>query len=216
MSLGFERAGFDVVAAVEIDPVHCAAHKFNFPNTAVLPRSIVGLKASDIRIASGIGTRAVDCVFGGPPCQGFSLIGKRSLEDPRNNLVLEFVRLVKELDAHTFVFENVKGLTVGKQRYFLDELIQAFDDVGYEIQSPWKVFDAANYGTPQHRERLILMGAKKGGIVPRNPPPTCSSADMKRSIEGLPERSDLQRCDWRPAGLRPFCSPHGQRLCMDE
>jgi DNA (cytosine-5)-methyltransferase 1 len=187
MSLGFERAGFDVVAAVEIDPVHCAAHKYNFPNTAILPRSIVGLKASDIRIASGIGNRAVDCVFGGPPCQGFSLIGKRSLEDPRNNLVLEFVRLVSELDARTFVFENVKGLTVGKQRIFLNELIRAFEDVGYEIQSPWKVFDAANYGTPQHRERLILMGAKKGGIVPKNPPPTYSSADMKRSIEGLPK-----------------------------
>lgn len=187
MSLGFERAGFDVVAAVEIDPVHCAAHKFNFPNTAVLPRSIVGLKASDIRIVSGIGTRPVDCVFGGPPCQGFSLIGKRSLEDPRNNLVLEFVRLVAELDARTFVFENVKGLTVGKQRIFLDELIQAFEGVGYEIRSPWKVFDAADYGTPQHRERLILMGAKKGGIVPKNPLPICCSADMKRSIEGLPK-----------------------------
>lgn len=187
MSLGFERAGFDVVAAVEIDPVHCAAHKFNFPQTAILPRSIIGLKASDIRIASGIGTRAVDCVLGGPPCQGFSLIGKRALGDPRNNLVLEFVRLVAELDARTFVFENVKGLTVGRQLDFLNELIQAFDDVGYDIHSPWKVLDSAHFGTPQHRERLILMGAKKGGIVPKNPTPVCNAADMKRTIEGLPK-----------------------------
>jgi DNA (cytosine-5)-methyltransferase 1 len=187
MSLGFERAGFDVVAAVEIDPVHCAAHKFNFPKTVVLPRSVVGLKASDIRITSGIGTRPIDCVFGGPPCQGFSLIGKRSLEDPRNSLVMEFVRLVAELDARTFVFENVKGLTVGRQRDFLNELIQAFDDVGYQIQLPWKVLDAANYGAPQHRERLILMGAKKGGIIPKFPAPICNAADMKRSIDGLPK-----------------------------
>ena len=77
MSLGFEQAGFDVVAAVEIDPIHCAAHKFNFPDTAVIPRSVVGLSASEIRQASGIGEAEIDCVFGGPPCPGFSLIGQR-------------------------------------------------------------------------------------------------------------------------------------------
>ena len=95
MSLGFEQAGFDVVAAVEIDPVHCATHLFNFPHSTIIPRSVVGLSAADIREASGLGDREVDCVFGGPPCQGFSLIGQRSLEDPRNHLVLEFIRIVR-------------------------------------------------------------------------------------------------------------------------
>lgn len=71
LSLGFEQAGFDVAAAVEIDPVHCAVHKFNFPRTAVIPRSVVGLKAADIRLAAGIGNRVIDCVFGGPPVRGF-------------------------------------------------------------------------------------------------------------------------------------------------
>src|SRR5690606_4904126 len=99
-----------------------------------LPRSVVGLSGKEIRLAAGIDSQSVDCVFGGPPCQGFSLIGHRSLEDPRNGLVLEFVRLVGELDARTFVFENVKGLTVGKQRAFLDELITAFRDVGYDVR----------------------------------------------------------------------------------
>ena len=162
MSLGFEQAGFDVAAAVEIDPVHCAVHKFNFPDTVVVPRSVVGLTAQEIRRLAGLGDRDIDCVFGGPPCQGFSLIGHRSLEDPRNSLVLEFVRLVKELDAKTFVFENVKGLTVGTQRAFLEELIVAFEDVGYVVRSPWQVLDAANFGVPQHRQRLILYGAKNG------------------------------------------------------
>ena len=93
MSLGFEQAGFDVAAAVEIDPVHCAVHKFNFPDTAVIPRSVLELSARQIRIAAGIGTKTIDCIFGGPPCQGFSLIGQRVLDDPRNNLVLELLSL---------------------------------------------------------------------------------------------------------------------------
>lgn len=186
LTLGFEQAGFDVVAAVEIDPVHCAVHKFNFPQTAVVPRSVVGLTAAEIRLAAGIGNRPVDCVFGGPPCQGFSMIGHRVLDDPRNGLVLEFVRLVAELDAKTFVFENVKGLTVGKHKTFLDEFARAFDKVGYTVRLPWRVLDAANYGTPQKRQRLILFGAKKGLALPDYPAPFTNAADTRRPISGLP------------------------------
>jgi DNA (cytosine-5)-methyltransferase 1 len=186
LSLGFEQAGFDVVAAVEIDPVHCAVHKFNFPECAVIPRSVVGLSATDIRKAVGIGGRAVDCVFGGPPCQGFSLIGHRALEDPRNSLVLEFVRIVAELEARTFVFENVKGLTIGRHREFLRELVSAFDEAGYNVRTPWHVLDAAHYGVPQHRERLILMGAKKGTRLPDYPIPRTNPADARKLIPGIP------------------------------
>ncbi len=185
MSLGFEQAGFDVAAAVEIDPIHCAVHKFNFPDCAVISRSVVGLSGAQIRIAAGIGSRPVDCVFGGPPCQGFSLIGHRVLDDPRNNLVLEFVRIVSELDARTFVFENVKGLTVGKHRAFLDELVEAFDAAGYDVRLPWQVLDAASYGVPQHRQRLILMGAKKGHVIPAYPSVKTNAADAKKPIANL-------------------------------
>ena len=172
LSPGFEQAGFDVVAAVEIDPVHSAIHKFNFPDCAVIPKSIVGLSGDAIRKAAGIGKRKVDVVFGGPPCQGFSLIGQRAIDDPRNSLVREFVRIVEELDASYFLFENVKGLTVGKHREFLDEIIEAFDDAGYDVLLPWKVLNAADYGVPQDRQRLILLGAKKGKRLPAYPEPT--------------------------------------------
>ncbi len=161
MSLGFEQAGFDVVAAVEIDPVHCAAHLFNFPKCAVIPRSVVGLTAAEIRLAAGIGDREVDCVFGGPPCQGFSMIGKRAFDDPRNDLVKEFVRIVRDLKANSFVFENVKGLTVGRHRQFLRELVEEFKAAGYEVTEPYQVLNAANFGVPQSRERLILAGVRK-------------------------------------------------------
>ena len=187
LSLGFEQAGFDVAAAVEIDPVHCAVHKYNFPRTAVVPHSIESLSGTGIAEAAGIGGRRIDCVFGGAPCQGFSLIGHRALDDPRNRLVREFVRIVAELDPRTFVFENVKGLTVGKHRTFLDEVIREFSDAGYNVRVPWQVLNAGCFGAPQHRERLFLLGAAKGESVPEYPSPTTNIAGRRLSIKGLPE-----------------------------
>lgn len=186
LSLGFEQAGFDVAAAVEIDPVHCATHLYNFPHTKIIPNSVAGLTGAAIRKAAGISSRKVDCVFGGPPCQGFSLMGQRSLEDPRNRLVLEFVRIVKELDAQTFVFENVKGLTVGRHKVFLNELVEAFESAGYTVRLPWRVMDAAWFGVPQHRQRLILMGAKKGAKLPDYPSILTNPADKERLFPDLP------------------------------
>lgn len=180
MSLGFEQAGFDVVAAVEIDPVHAAAHKFNFPDCAVIPQSVVGLTGAKIREAARIDDRVVDVVCGGAPCQGFSLIGQRAIDDPRNLLVREFVRIVKELEPRAFVFENVKGLTLGKHRQFLDELIEEFTEAGYSITSPVKVLNAKDYGVPQSRERLFLIGTKDGDVAtypkPAGVGPTCADA----------------------------------------
>ena len=186
MSLGFEQAGFDVAAAVEIDPIHCAVHEFNFPETAVISRSVVGLSAAEIRLRAKLGKKPIDCVFGGPPCQGFSMIGHRVLDDPRNQLVLEFVRLVSELEAKSFVFENVKGITVGSQKVVLDEIVEAFDKAGYDVRLPWQVLDAASFGVPQHRQRLILMGVKKGEKLPVYPLPLTNSADGRKPIAGLP------------------------------
>jgi DNA (cytosine-5)-methyltransferase 1 len=191
LSLGFEQAGFDVLAAVEIDPVHAAVHKFNFPDCAVLSRSVVGLSGAAIGEAGGIADRRIDVVIGGAPCQGFSLMGQRALDDPRNSLVREFVRLVAELNASYFVFENVKGLTVGKHRRFLDEVIAAFSAVGYTVLSPWKVLNASWYGVPQDRERLILLGARKGMALPTYPKPTsCPSGTHRNGLSRGPSCRD--------------------------
>jgi DNA (cytosine-5)-methyltransferase 1 len=183
LSLGFEQAGFDVVAAVEIDPIHCAVHEFNFPHCTTISRSVAELTGDEIRDLANIGRKHIDVVFGGPPCQGFSLIGHRALDDPRNSLVRHFVRLVRELKPSYFVFENVKGLTVGDHRKFLEELIEEFKAEGYNTQSPWRVLDAARYGVPQHRERLILLGARRGCRLPEYPTASCRPAD--RAEAGL-------------------------------
>lgn len=186
LSLGFEQAGFDVLAAIEVDPIHAATHKYNFPYCTVIPRSIRSLSATDIRGSSGIGGRSVDLVFGGPPCQGFSLIGQRAFDDPRNSLVREFVRMVAGLSATYFLFENVKGLTVGRHRQFLHELVSEFEAHGYRVSLPWRVLNAAHYGVPQDRERLFLFGARQGAPLPRYPIPTTAPHTQGPGLSILP------------------------------
>lgn len=184
LSLGVEQAGFDVTAAIEIDPIHSAVHKFNFPKCAMICQDISTVTGDSIRQAAHIGNKKVDLVVGGAPCQGFSLIGHRALGDPRNALVREFARIVCELDARYFVFENVKGLTLGRQRAFLEEVVAAFEESGYCVRKPWRVLNAVDYGVPQDRERLILMGAKKGLKLPEYPEPETSPAAFPK-IDGL-------------------------------
>lgn len=231
MSLGFEQAGFDIAAAVELDPIHAAVHHFNFPEAAVVARSVVGLSGDAIRAAAGIGERSVDVVFGGAPCQGFSLIGQRMLEDPRNLLVKEFVRLVAELEANAFVFENVKGLTLGKHRAFLDALITAFDDAGYWVRVPWRVLNAKQYGVPQDRERLFLLGARKGSPLPNYPAPTTTlDADLfggkqptptcAQALSDLPDAegyAELMTSDATVVnGWRPTTNYARECRCLDD
>jgi len=181
MTLGFEQAGFDVLAAVEIDPIHCATHQFNFPFCSVLCKSIIDITATEIRSRSAIGDREIDVVFGGSPCQGFSLIGKRALDDPRNALVHHFLRLVLELKPKYFVFENVPGLTIGNHRQFLSELIVAFGVGGYEVKTDYRVLNAANYGVPQDRARLFLLGCRSGLPLPEYPQPVTKPSISRKS-----------------------------------
>jgi DNA (cytosine-5)-methyltransferase 1 len=172
LSLGFEQAGFDVAAAVEYDPIHCATHEFNFPDCAAICRSVADIDGKYIRSNSRIGSRTVDVLFGGAPCQGFSMIGKRALDDPRNSLVHHFVRLVVDLKASYFVFENVRGLTVGEHRKFLHEIMLEFRRNGYRVVEDYRVLNAVDYGVPQDRQRLFLIGARKGFPLPEYPDAT--------------------------------------------
>lgn len=179
MSLGFQQAGFEILAAVEYDPIHCATHEFNFPDCAAICRSVADIDGRYIRDHSEIGESDIDVVFGGAPCQGFSLIGKRAIDDPRNELVHHFVRLVTDLKPKFFVFENVKGLTIGDHKRFLNEIIEEFQGHGYRVERRYRVLNAAEYGVPQGRQRLFLLGASLGNPLPTYPAPT-----HKLRIEG--------------------------------
>lgn len=191
LSLGFERAGFDVAAAVELDPIHCATHAYNFPDCKTICRSVADISGDELRHLARIGDRDVGALFGGAPCQGFSLIGKRALDDSRNALVYHFVRLVAEIEPAYFVFENVRGLTIGKQRKFLDEVIEAFEDTGYNVVLPYEVLNARNHGVPQDRQRLFLMGARRDMPLPGYPDPSDQPVTVRDAIADLPEADDF-------------------------
>lgn len=187
MTLGFEQAGFDVLASVEIDPIHCATHEYNFPQWKVFCKSVVEARGEEIRTQSAIGNREIDVVCGGPPCQGFSLMGKRALDDPRNSLVFHFIRLVTELQPKYFVMENVRGLTIGPHKQLLEEVIDKFHHCGYDVLTPYQVLNSAHYGVPQNRERLFLIGCRQGLSLPAYPTPITNPPGGKLShLAGLP------------------------------
>ena len=205
MSLGFEQAGFDIVAAVEIDPIHCATHEYNFPHAATICASVIDLTGAQIRHRAKLGHKDIDVVFGGAPCQGFSLMGKRAFDDPRNQLVFHYVRIVQELNPKYCVFENVKGLTLGKHAQFLEELIAALGDAGYDVLKPYKVLNAADYGVPQDRRRLFLVGTRKGLKSPNYPAADRDRVTVWDAIGDLPNaesfdalrHTDVVSVEWK-------------------
>ena len=191
MSLGFEQAGFDIAAAVEIDPIHCATHEYNFPYSKTICASVVNLTGAEIRRRANLKDADVDVVFGGAPCQGFSMIGKRALDDPRNQLVFHYVRLVSELKPKYCVFENVKGLTLGQHAAFLQELISALESAGYDVLMPYRVLNAANLGVPQDRKRLFLVGARRGMESPQYPKEIAERVTVWDAIGDLPDADEF-------------------------
>jgi DNA (cytosine-5)-methyltransferase 1 len=192
MSLGFEQAGFDIIGAVEIDPIHSSVHEFNFPECKVFCTDVSKIQSAKILHDLNISKGDLDVVFGGAPCQGFSLIGKRAIDDPRNSLVFHFVRLVKELKPKYFVFENVKGLTIGKHRAFLEEIIAALQNCGYNLLLPYKVLTASDYGVPQDRKRLLLVGARKDQELPTYPMPHSDQITVGDAILDIPNLDDFE------------------------
>jgi DNA (cytosine-5)-methyltransferase 1 len=201
MTLGFESAGFDVLASVEIDPIHCLVHRFNFPNWKIFCHSVTDITAREIRENSEIGERSIDVVFGGPPCQGFSLIGKRALDDPRNQLIEHFLQLVVELNPKYFVMENVRGMAIGQHKNLLQEVIDKFSQQGYRVQQDYRVLNAYYYGVPQSRERLFLLGGREGLPLPEYPEPTTDpqgknglpkTPTVRDALKDLPDLSQYE------------------------
>ena len=210
MSLGFERAGFDVGCAVEFDPIHCATHEFNFPMSTVICSDVNEVTGADIRARSGLKDRDIDVVFGGPPCQGFSLIGKRALDDPRNSLVGEFVRIALELRPKYAVMENVSGLTVGSHRQILQEVVDAFQSGGYRTATPYRVLDATDFGVPQRRRRLFLL-AWREGQMPISYPEATSRPLESSGASPLPSTPNV----WDALGDLPEAEDYPDLLAVD-
>lgn len=184
MSLGLEAAGFDVAVAVEFDAVHSVVHHFNFPYGTTMCRNISTVTGAEIQQAlnkKGYSSQ-VDLVAGGPPCQGFSHMGKRQLDDPRNSLVFEYLRLISEIKPKYFLFENVPGIASGEHKKFLNELIEEFENIGYQIEKPVKILDASLFGAPQKRKRLIILGSRSDVPMAHYPKETHSTSSRAADL----------------------------------
>lgn len=182
MSLGFEQAGFDVVAGLEVDRAHAAVHRFNFPRCQVVQADAADVSRETMMRAVEAGLRrhgrdtpaspVVDVVFGGPPCQGFSVGGLLNPNDPRNRLVEQFARLVDELRPRAFVLENVPAMASralpGEDRSVPDWLTDRMRRIGYEV-GPSMALNASNFGVPQDRRRLVIVGVLAPAEIPDQP-----------------------------------------------
>jgi len=153
LSAGLEDAGFDLAYAMDWDEHACATHAANFPNTTVERRDVRGLSGEHILKIAG---RPIDLLAGGPNCQGVSQRGLRNPDDPRNMMLLEFVRLVSEVKPRMFLFENVPGLAHRHNFGLLQGIFELFEELGYRCAAD--VLLAADYGVPQLRYRFFMVG----------------------------------------------------------
>jgi len=186
LSLGFQRARFKIAASFDIDPINVKTYSLNFPNSAAIRADVSRLSGCEIRRQAGLSDRdEIDVVFGGPPCQGFSLIGKRQANDPRNQLLLEFARVIIELNPRYFVIENVAGLMVGKARALLAQTLRALRAAGYRWVAPIRVLDAQHYGVPQIRKRVIVLGFRADQIPPQYPRKSARKVTVRQAIRDL-------------------------------
>ncbi len=167
LTLGLKRAGFRVAAAIEIESHAFATYKTNHPDVAALKQDIRTVKGAHLKKMAG-GT--IDLLAGCPPCQGFSSLTNTSTKrDPRNNLVLEMARMVKETKPRAVMMENVPGLADRGKRLF-NRLLKTLDELGYKYT--WDILQVADYGVPQNRRRLVLLASKE--VILTIPPYTHS------------------------------------------
>lgn len=155
-SLGADLSGFEVVAAFDNDPILTSSFAHNFPSTKLFLKDISKLRGDEVLAAAG---GSVDGILGGPPCQGFSDIGRRLVDDPRRDLLAHFFRIVSEVTPTFFVMENVPGLEYSGARGVLDEALNQVDDK-YEILGP-VILNASDFGAATKRSRLFVIGSLK-------------------------------------------------------
>ncbi|TVQ30917.1 MAG: DNA cytosine methyltransferase [Phycisphaeraceae bacterium] len=160
---GLKQAGFRVVGAIEIDELAAKSYRMNHPRVRLWNNDIRTIRLPTLRKTLCLKSGELDLLAGCPPCQGFSNIrtlnGNRYVRDRRNSLTDEFLRFVKDLRPRAIMLENVPGLA-NKRRF--REFAATLESMGYNVK--WDILDAALYGVPQRRRRLILLASKSGSI----------------------------------------------------
>lgn len=194
LDLGLEMAGFETAVCVENDKDAVQTIRHNKPELPVFDKSITDVSGHDLMRAGGFQEGNVPLIVGGPPCQAFSVFGNRlGIEDARGQLVFEFIRIIEETRPDAFLMENVRGLlsmslvpnkkqlrenTDVPKEYFekgslIEKIFSDFNQIGYHVDC--FVVNAVNYGAPQIRERVLLIGNRHGRAIDNFPGPQFSN-----------------------------------------
>lgn len=186
LDLGFEQVGFKTIWANDIDKDACKTHQ-NWSKAKVVCKKISEVEAADIPSS--------DIILGGFPCQGFSLSGPRKIDDSRNALYKHYVRIVKEKKPKIFVGENVKGLLTMANGEIFQAIKTEFSECGYDVYS--QLVNAKNFGVPQDRERVIIMGFRKDLNIKsfELPVPTNMKMTMREALAGMEEPAEDEICN---------------------
>ena len=208
LDLGFSAAGYEVVYSTDIDHHSCETLKLNQGKKPFYGEHLVEevdvrvLKPLDVLNKINRGKDDIDIILGGPPCQAFSIFGKRKgLSDPRGNLVYEYSRIIEEIQPTCFLFENVAGLRTIHEGSLYEELKEKLSFKGLYTVSAYE-YNVADFGIPQFRTRVIIIGTKNGSYVPRMQP-THGSPD-----ELIWGKLPMNTVDHALAGVPPINSQH--------
>lgn len=190
LSLGAARAGFTVKCAVELDKKAVGAHSLNFPGTTHINDDVKTLTGNKLRVLAGLNEGELAGIVGGPPCQGFSMIGQKDAGDHRNKLFSEFFRLVSELKPTFFLAENVPGIILGKNKQIVDKAMRWVKS-DYSMLPPM-ILSANNYGAPTTRTRVFFFGYRKGcdinlSVADFSPPAGTPKITVEKALRGLPK-----------------------------
>jgi DNA (cytosine-5)-methyltransferase 1 len=161
LTLGLKAAGVETVCAVEVEPYRTATFGRHTPGARLITADVQGVSFSDFR-------DQVQLVYGGPPCQPFSSGGLRQAQEDERDMIPEFLRAVAEARPQAFLMENVPGLVVGDRMEYLGSVIERLESLGFAVA--WRVLNAADYGVPQKRRRLFVVGLRHATF--RFPEPT--------------------------------------------
>lgn len=189
LSYGLEMAGHHCLLGVDMEPAAIKSFKRNHPKAEAWNGDINKLDTRTLKKL--IGTSKVDMVVGGPPCQGFSTVGKGEVEDERNQLFRQFVRIVKETRPRIVLFENVTGMVAKKNAPILKKVFEMFERLGYTMEA--RVMSSEEYGVPEIRRRTIIMGVLGGEC--RYPKPTHGKRGAQKLVTVAQAWKNLKAVD---------------------
>ena len=181
-SLGYKWAGFTELLAIDFDKNSCDTLKANF-DFPVWQRDIKEVTVNEILDFLKLKVGELDVLDGSPPCQGFSTAGKRNLNDERNDLFKDYVRLIEGLQPKVFVMENVSGMIKGGYKGKFNEILKTLKDTGYNVKV--KLMNAMWYEVPQSRERLFFIGVRKDIGEPSFPEPLKTFITVKEALRDI-------------------------------